>query len=111
MMLPGVECARKRRLHQNRGGGDCDFNTTRSFCLYTRNLQSTTFSPVPSFPQERSMMLKQRETYSDEKLGKSAREAKRRLDEKLTASMKSENKLDNHKTKSFFRGLFQQLRS
>jgi hypothetical protein len=56
-------------------------------------------------------MLKQRQTYPDEKLGKSAREAKRRLDEKFTASMKSENQLDNHKRKSFFRGLFQQLRS
>ncbi|XP_045831817.1 uncharacterized protein LOC123923190 [Trifolium pratense] len=106
MMLPGVECARKRRLHQSRGGG-YDSTTIRSFCLYTRNLKSTTSSLVPSLLQERSM----RQTYPDEKLGRSAREAKRRLDEKFTASMKSENQLNNHKTKSFFRGLFHQLRS
>ncbi|GAU11966.1 hypothetical protein TSUD_195900, partial [Trifolium subterraneum] len=85
MMLPGVECARKRRLHQSRGAGGYDSTTTPSFCLYTRNLKSTTFSVVPSLLQERSMMLKQREAYPDEKLGKSAREARRRLDEKFTA--------------------------
>ncbi|CAK8563521.1 unnamed protein product [Lathyrus sativus] len=106
-MLPGVECARKRRLHQSREG--CDPTTTRSFCLYTRNLQSSTsFPPIPS-SLERSM-LKKKQSLIDEKLGGSAREAKRRLDEKLTACMKSDEN-QHQKRKSIFAGLLRQFKS
>ncbi|KAL5065246.1 hypothetical protein RYX36_026983 [Vicia faba] len=109
-MLPGVECARKRRLHQSRvrEGGRGDPTTTRSFCLYTRNVQST---PSPSILSllERSM-LKQKQSLIDEKLGGSAREAKRRLDEKLTAGMKWEEN-QQQKRKSIFHGLLQQFKS
>ncbi|XP_058732022.1 uncharacterized protein LOC131603637 [Vicia villosa] len=109
-MLPGVECARRRRLHQSRGkeGGYGDSTTRRSFCLYTRNLQSTTSSSKPSL-LERSV-LKQKQSLIDEKLGGSAREAKRRLDEKLKASMKSEEN-QQQKRKSIFGGLLRQFKS
>ncbi|AES91708.1 hypothetical protein MtrunA17_Chr4g0065191 [Medicago truncatula] len=80
-MLPGVECARRRRLYKSKVESD---STKRSFCLYTRNLKSTTSSPT-------SFLRQNQYSYPDEKLGGSAREAKRRLDEKFTASMKSEN--------------------
>ncbi|CAL5198729.1 unnamed protein product [Lathyrus oleraceus] len=107
-MLPGVECARKRRLHQSRGreGERVDSTTRRSFCLYTRNLQSTSSSSKPSLP-ERSM-LKQKHTSIDEKLGGSAIEAKQRLDEKFTTGMKSGKK--QQKRKSIFHGLLQQFK-
>ncbi|KAI5416032.1 hypothetical protein KIW84_041176, partial [Lathyrus oleraceus] len=106
-MLPGVECARKRRLHQRREG--CDPATTRSLCLYTRNLQTSTSSPSIPSSLERSM-LKKKQSLIDEKLGGSAREAKRRLDEKLKASMKSEEN-QQQKRKSIFRGLLRQLKA
>ncbi|KAJ4836882.1 hypothetical protein Tsubulata_015781 [Turnera subulata] len=73
-MLPGVECARRRRFHQS---GDCPnpstHNLTRrsSFCLYTSNNER-----VLSL---RSMLNKGSE---DEKLGEVARGAKERLDER-----------------------------
>ncbi|KAI5416034.1 hypothetical protein KIW84_041177 [Lathyrus oleraceus] len=100
-MLPGVECARKRRLHQSRGreGERVDSTTRRSFCLYTRNLQSTSSSSKPSLPKHTSI---------DEKLGGSAIEAKQRLDEKFTTGMKSGKK--QQKRKSIFHGLFQQFK-
>ncbi|CAK8563520.1 unnamed protein product [Lathyrus sativus] len=108
-MLPGVECARKRRLHQSEGKeGPVDSTTRRSFCLYTRNLQSTSSSSKPSLPEK--SMLKQKQTLIDEKLGGSAIEAKRRLDEKLTACMKSDEN-QRQKRKSIFHGLLQQFKS
>ncbi|XP_004508400.1 uncharacterized protein [Cicer arietinum] len=84
-MLPGVECARKRRLHQSRGS--CDSTTTPSLGLYTRNLQPKASSPSL---MERSVLKVK--SFSDEELGGSAREAKRRLDEKFTASKPEKNK-------------------
>ncbi|XP_061350907.1 uncharacterized protein LOC133295980 [Gastrolobium bilobum] len=110
-MLPGVECARKRRLHRSGGGGGgCSYSPTldstrRSFCLYARNLQS----PFSSSSLLQRNMLNQ--GYPDEKLGGAAREAKQRLDDKFTAHMKSENQSYNHKRKSLFHGLWHQLRS
>ncbi|TKY54752.1 hypothetical protein E2542_SST19164 [Spatholobus suberectus] len=101
-MLPGVECARRRRLHNS---GSTRDSTTRSFCLYMRNLQSPFSS---SSLLERSML---NQAYPDENLGGAAREAKRRLDEKFTAHIKSENKRYNHKRKGLFHGWWQQLRS
>ncbi|GMN47494.1 hypothetical protein TIFTF001_016671 [Ficus carica] len=46
-MLPGVECARRRRFHQSGGSSDCltapAYGGTRrpSFCLYTSNNEKT----------------------------------------------------------------------
>nr|ACU15402.1 unknown [Glycine max] len=95
-MLPGVECARRRRLHNSAGD---DSTSNRSFCLYTtRNLQSS------SSLLERSMLNR---AYPDENLGGAAREAKRRLDQKFMAHIKSES----HKRKGLFHGLWRQLRS
>ncbi|KAK7329995.1 hypothetical protein VNO77_24179 [Canavalia gladiata] len=93
-MLPGVECARRRRLHRSDP-------TARSFCLYIRNLQSSLSS---SSLLERSML---KQACPDENLGGAAREAKRRLDERFAAQLKLENK---RKTKSLFRALWQQIR-
>ncbi|XP_062078258.1 probable E3 ubiquitin-protein ligase RHY1A [Humulus lupulus] len=99
-MLPGVECARRRRFHQS--GGSCDSlgapssscgRTRRSsFCLYTSNHETHTTS---------ASILKQRTIFSnqfyqdDEKLGVEAREAKERLDERLRTQRKSEPKRQN----------------
>ncbi|CAJ1944732.1 unnamed protein product [Sphenostylis stenocarpa] len=86
-MLPGVECARRRRLHNKASSRD---STNRSsLCLYsTRKLQSPLL--------ERNMV---NQTDSDENLGGAAREAKRRLDEKLAGLVKPENTPQN---KGFF---------
>lgn len=51
-MLPGVECARRRRFHQSSGdstGGAAAFSSTRrpSFCLYTSN-HETSHSSISS---------------------------------------------------------------
>ncbi|KAJ7942538.1 RING/U-box superfamily protein [Quillaja saponaria] len=92
-MLPGVECARRRRFH--RGGGlsadsptMASHNSTRrsSFCLYTSNHES--HQPSSSLLQ-RSIL---NQAYLDEKLGGVAREAKERLDERLRTQRKSETK-------------------
>lgn len=101
-MLPGVECARRRRLHNSASARD---STTRSFCLYTKNLQSTFSS---SSLLERNML---NQACPDENLGGRAREAKRRLDQKFMAHVKPENKRFGHKRKGLFQGLWRQLRS
>ncbi|CAH9086780.1 unnamed protein product [Cuscuta europaea] len=69
-MLPGVECARRRRLHPTK----MTDSRKSFFCLYTSN----TSSSIPS------MGSKTRTGYEDGKMmGEVAREAKQRLDEKL----------------------------
>ncbi|RDX91754.1 hypothetical protein CR513_26214, partial [Mucuna pruriens] len=111
-MLPGVECARRRRLHNSAGGSSYSQSmltrdsATRSFCLYMRNLQPPFSS---SSLLERSML---NQAYPDHNLGGPALEAKRRLDEKFTAHTKSQNyKRCNHKTKDLLHAFWRQLRS
>ncbi|KAL3362794.1 hypothetical protein AABB24_012218 [Solanum stoloniferum] len=91
-MLPGVECARRRRFHQSSGCIDssntADFSSTRrsSFCLYTSNHEH----PFNSSSSKQRGATSQ--AYQDEKLGEAAREAKQRLDDRLSARWKSQNK-------------------
>ncbi|KAL2482747.1 RING/U-box superfamily protein [Forsythia ovata] len=85
-MLPGVESARRRRFHSD-SPIPSGYNSTRrsSFCLYTSNhenlLSSSSFTRNPKS-----------QAYCDEKLGSVAREAKKRLDERLKAQWSSEIK-------------------
>ncbi|PIA45647.1 hypothetical protein AQUCO_01600103v1 [Aquilegia coerulea] len=93
-MLPGVECARRRRCHQ---GGWMESQSlvghgrTRRFCLYTSNHES----------QLNSNSLLERSTanqsFLGDKLEGAAREAKERLDERLRFQRKSETKSLNRK--------------
>ncbi|KAI4335615.1 hypothetical protein L6164_014247 [Bauhinia variegata] len=98
-MLPGVECARRRRFHQSGGYYDSPamaaHNSTRrsSFCLYTSKHESIHFS---SSLLQRSILY---QAHPDENLGGAAREAKERLDERLRAQMKSETRRQNSKEK------------
>ncbi|KDP30180.1 hypothetical protein JCGZ_16962 [Jatropha curcas] len=93
-MLPGVECARRRRFHQS-----CDTpcsavsGSTRrsSFCLYTSNHESSHTSISSSL---RSIINK---AYEDEMLGVVARQAKERLDERLRIQRKSSSKRHENK--------------
>ncbi|CAA2953957.1 probable E3 ubiquitin- ligase RHY1A [Olea europaea subsp. europaea] len=85
-MLPGVESARRRRFHSD-SPNPSGYNFTRrsSFCLYSSNhetLHSSSSSSRNPISQ----------AYCDEKLGAVAREAKKRLDERLKAQWKSEIK-------------------
>ncbi|KAK8520461.1 hypothetical protein V6N12_004399 [Hibiscus sabdariffa] len=89
-MLAGVECARRRRLHQSGGSSDSAFAFTRrpAFCLYTTNRETQVFS------QRKRILV---EAYEDQKLGEVARDAKERLDERLRSQRKSEPKRQNRK--------------
>ena len=81
--LPGVECARRRRCHQNSIWSDspliaAQVLTRRSvLCLYTSNNEALLFSN-PSM--ERRLLM---EAEGEDELDGIAREAKRRLDERL----------------------------
>ncbi|XP_019197925.1 PREDICTED: probable E3 ubiquitin-protein ligase RHY1A isoform X2 [Ipomoea nil] len=102
-MLPGVECARRRRFHQSGGLSDSTTSTTTSsstrrssFCLYTSNHDSHLSSSSSSSSMQRSTIGK---AYQDEKLGAAAREAKERLDERLKSGhCKSDHKRNCRKT-------------
>uniref|UniRef100_A0A2P2KQF1 RING finger protein 165-like isoform X2 n=1 Tax=Rhizophora mucronata TaxID=61149 RepID=A0A2P2KQF1_RHIMU len=86
-MLPGVECARRRRLHLS---GDSPAAATHgwtrrpSFCLYTSNHES---HHAAASSLQRIVLT---EAHEDGKLGAKAREAKERLDERLRIQKKSE---------------------
>ncbi|XP_077236714.1 uncharacterized protein LOC143878294 [Tasmannia lanceolata] len=92
-MLPGVECARRRRFHQ---GGSTDSQNiiaksgTRrsSFCLYSSKHESN----LNTNSMKRSTT---NQTFQTEKLGDIAREAKERLDWRLKTPRKSEIKRYN----------------
>ncbi|XP_050272112.1 uncharacterized protein LOC126715522 isoform X2 [Quercus robur] len=101
-MLPGVECARRRRFHQSVAGGPESVNLaanggTRRSCLslYPTNNEThhTTFS------------LMEHQAYKDVELGGVAKEARERLDErlKLRPRRKSNNKRDNSISKGCLR--------
>ncbi|KAF8400570.1 hypothetical protein HHK36_013869 [Tetracentron sinense] len=102
-MLPGVECARRRRCHQ--GGGLIDSHTvlehcrTRrsSFCLYTSNHETHHLNSSSSLRRYATS----NQTFQDEKLGGAAREAKERLDERLRTLRKPEIK--SHSSKESLR--------
>ncbi|XP_027339075.1 probable E3 ubiquitin-protein ligase RHY1A isoform X2 [Abrus precatorius] len=87
-MLPGVECARRRRFHQSGGYMDlpslASHTSTRrsSFCLYASNHESR-FSSL-----QRSNLY---QAHPDENMLGAAREAKQRLDDKFRAQRMSEN--------------------
>ncbi|XP_038891102.1 probable E3 ubiquitin-protein ligase RHY1A [Benincasa hispida] len=92
-MLPGVECARRRRFHQSIASSDSPSTAAKSgstrrpsFCLYTSNRDFHSTSSSSS--QHRSSS---NQAYQNEKLGEIAREAKERLDERLRTHRKPEN--------------------
>ncbi|XP_040996397.1 probable E3 ubiquitin-protein ligase RHY1A [Juglans microcarpa x Juglans regia] len=92
-MLPGVECARRRRFHQSGACSDSPSTVaalggTRrsSFCLYRSNHEPQHTS---TSSQKRSLL---NQVYRDENLGEVAREAKERLDERLRTQRKSKAK-------------------
>ncbi|XP_039118299.1 probable E3 ubiquitin-protein ligase RHY1A [Dioscorea cayenensis subsp. rotundata] len=87
-MLPGVECARRRRFHQG-GSSDSSMGSRRSsFCLYTTSHDSHLNSNSNS--KQRSGSLNKE--FHALALGSIAREAKERLDERLRAQRTSEIK-------------------
>ncbi|TKY73056.1 putative RING finger protein P32A8.03c [Spatholobus suberectus] len=94
-MLPGVECARRRRLHRgldsNSTSSASHASTRRSsFCLYASNHESRLSSSSSTL------------THPDENMGGAAKEAKQRLDDKFRAQRMSENKRYNKiKTNKF----------
>ncbi|XP_023005584.1 uncharacterized protein LOC111498516 isoform X2 [Cucurbita maxima] len=86
-MLPGVECARRRRLHQTKACSDSPpIAATRTLtrksilCLYTSN-HETLLASNPSL--QGSLLV---EAQENDNLDGIAREAKRRLDERLRKS-------------------------
>lgn len=80
-MLPGVECARRRRLRQG-GSAEAPCGTRRpSFCLYANGHDHAHLGS--SGPKQRSSVCK--ETMLDS----NAREAKERLDQKLRSQRES----------------------
>ncbi|KAL0552704.1 hypothetical protein IC582_011825 [Cucumis melo] len=92
-MLPGVECARRRRFHHSINSSDSPSTAAKSgstrrpsFCLYTSNRDFHLISSSSS--QQRSLTNK---AHQNEKLGEIAREAKERLDERLRTHRKPEN--------------------
>ncbi|KAI3900971.1 hypothetical protein MKW92_022563 [Papaver armeniacum] len=91
-ILPGVECARRRRFHQTDSyssviGTNCSNDRTRrySFCLYTSSSNDThpNYSSSASSSLKRSISNHQKTLEQDEKLEGGVREAKERLHEKL----------------------------
>ncbi|KAL5547679.1 hypothetical protein UlMin_002910 [Ulmus minor] len=98
-MLPGVECARRRRFHQSGGSSDSlnvpshGWTRRSSFCLYTSNHE--THHSSTSLLKQRS--ISNQAYQDDEKLGAEAREAKERLDERLRTQRKSNSKRQNNK--------------
>lgn len=83
-MLPGVEFARRRRLHQ--GGGWLDSQATGAYASFRRSSLS---SHSRNHDSHHNSAYSSSVGYEeDEKLGGLAREAKERLDERLRAQIK-----------------------
>ncbi|KAL6221349.1 hypothetical protein ACLB2K_009100 [Fragaria x ananassa] len=95
-MLPGVECARRRRVHQSSESpnpANTNGCTRRSsFCLYASNNETHQTS---TFSLQRSKL--NQASYMDEKLGVEARVAKERLDERLRTQRKTQPNRLNRK--------------
>ncbi|ESW27107.1 hypothetical protein PHAVU_003G174500 [Phaseolus vulgaris] len=95
-MLPGVECARRRRLHNS---SSRDSSTRSSLCLYTaRNLQSPASSSSSSLLERNTV----NQANPDENLGGAALEAKRRLDEKFATHLAAENRAQSKSLFQYF---------
>ncbi|XP_057515652.1 probable E3 ubiquitin-protein ligase RHY1A [Amaranthus tricolor] len=84
-MLPGVEAARRRRVHQSNGCSSLGIGSSPS--TSSRRSSFSLFSPKSSTSSLHQHRM--RKYQDDEKLGQVAREAKERLDEKLRAQTKS----------------------
>ncbi|KEH38087.1 putative transcription factor C2H2 family [Medicago truncatula] len=90
-MLPGVESARRRRVHKCGGFSDSpsfsSHNTSRrsSFCLYASNHESRISS---SSSMQRNILY---QSHQDENMVGAARAAKQRLDDKFRSQRVSEN--------------------
>ncbi|KAL3824564.1 hypothetical protein ACJIZ3_020593 [Penstemon smallii] len=85
-MLPGVEAARRRKFHQNinHNYNDATATTTRSsFSLYANN-HKFQINSTSSMGNSTGLVFS-----DDEKLEAVAREAKKRLDQKLQTHRKS----------------------
>ncbi|KAL3566922.1 hypothetical protein D5086_032337 [Populus alba] len=94
-MLPGVECARRRRFHQSGdslGAPAHGWSRKPSFCLYTSSHESH-HGLVSSLQR-----IVSSQAYEDEKLGGVAREAKERLDERLRLQKKKKAETTRHKS-------------
>ncbi|KAJ6833558.1 putative E3 ubiquitin-protein ligase ATL44 [Iris pallida] len=91
-MLPGVESARRRRMHL---GGSTNSQSTgsrrSSFCLYTTAHEPHLTTTLTSFSLQRSGLSN---GSHGAELGNLAREAKERLDEKLRSQRTTE--IDRH---------------
>lgn len=98
-MLPGVECARRRRFHQSGdslGAPAHGWSRKPSFCLYTSSHESYHGS-VSSLQKQKQRSVSS-QAYEDEKLGGVAREAKERLDERLRLQKKKRAETTRHKS-------------
>ncbi|KAK7291998.1 hypothetical protein RIF29_07601 [Crotalaria pallida] len=107
-VIPGVECARRRRFHDSKRSYDS--SSRRSFSLYTpRNMESL-LSSSPSSSSSSSLLARGilNEAYSCDntnKLGEAAKEAKQRLDDKFNAYRTlQDNQKQKQKTKTIFNG-------
>lgn len=98
-MMPGVECARRRRFHQSGdslGAPAHGWSRKPSFCLYTSSHESYHGS-VSSLQKQKQRSVSS-QAYEDEKLGGVAREAKERLDERLRLQKKKTAETTRHKS-------------
>ncbi|KAG6671217.1 hypothetical protein I3843_Q008500 [Carya illinoinensis] len=93
-MLPGVECARRRRMI--RGG------TRRSSSIYLYTISHENHHTLFLFLFLFLFFGGYAQNNRKEELGGAARQAKERLDERLTAHRKSETKRSNTKKISRF---------
>ncbi|KZV27424.1 hypothetical protein F511_02533 [Dorcoceras hygrometricum] len=90
-MLPGVEAARRRRFSQTSNSNQ---GANSSLCLYERN---------HGFRICSSSLMRSSPEIWDQNLDTVAREAKKRLDEKLKTHLKSETKSEHNRIQGFTR--------
>ncbi|PIN08649.1 hypothetical protein CDL12_18777 [Handroanthus impetiginosus] len=88
-MLPGVEAARRRRFHISNPtelspSTPGSFTRRSSFCLYAGNHEFQLNSSMPRNP-----IISQQGLNDESRLGATAREAKKRLDERLQQQWKT----------------------
>ncbi|GMH04605.1 hypothetical protein Nepgr_006445 [Nepenthes gracilis] len=91
-VLPGVESARRRRIHQSSGSPSLaghGYSRRSSVCRFTSYHETHVISPSSL---QRGAVSR---AYNDEKLGDLARVAKKRLDERLRAHRKPESRRNN----------------
>ncbi|KAL0334043.1 UNVERIFIED_CONTAM: hypothetical protein Sangu_1560500 [Sesamum angustifolium] len=91
-MLPGVEAARRRRFHKSSlisYGSDLSPNT--SAATFTRRSSFCLYAPTHDFHSNSSMRnpASQQQVCDESRLGAAAREAKKRLDERLQHQWRS----------------------